>query len=234
MEGALRHDAKLPSSNRPCTYHQSTLLKTHHSGQTAPTFRRLQKQSPGRNMGRLQEFATFLPRLLNQQVSRMALHTKVILCICLHCAHRSPCVWDLDYDTNRQQQAWRLRLMVSQEAMQRLLDWPCDKCQHSTSHLTRAPELSCYKASPWLVRSCHETGPAVRHITSALWQDTAQQEMSEGQTMLSMGLHGSERPLPLQLRNFHCPEEGGRQSKLEEDHPFGDASLIGACRQEEE
>ena len=134
---------------------------------------------------------------------------------CLHCAHRSLCFWDLNYDTNRQQQAWRLRPMVSQEAIQRPLDWQCDKCRNSTSHLTRAPELSRYQASPWLVRSCRETGPAVRHITSAPCQDTARLETSEGQTTLNMGLHGRERPLSSQLRNFHCPEEGGRQSKLE-------------------
>ena len=48
-----------------------------------------------------------------------------------------------------------------------------------------------------------------------------------------MGLHGRERHLPNQLWNLHCPEEGGRQSKLEEDHPFGDAPLVGACGQEE-
>ena len=32
---------------------------------------------------------------------------------CLHCAHRSLCLWDLNYDTNQQQQAWRLQLMMS-------------------------------------------------------------------------------------------------------------------------
>ena len=54
------------------------------------------------------------------------------------------------------------------------------------------------------------------------------------QTTLNMGLYGRERPLSSQLRNFHCPEEGGRPSKLVEDHPFGDAPLVGECRQEEE
>ena len=120
------------------------------------------------------------------------------------------------------------------------LSWICNV--HWTDHVTNVeirrrtsqgvPELSHYKASPWPVRSCRETGPAVRHITSAPCLDTVRLETSEGQTTLNMVLHSRERPLSSQLRNFHCPEEGGRQSKLEEDHPFGDALLVGACRQE--
>ena len=46
------------------------------------------------------------------------------------------------------------------------------------------------------------TGPAVRHITSASCWDTARLETSEGQTMLNMGLHGRERPLPLNFGIF--------------------------------
>ena len=72
----------------------------------------------------------------------------------------------------------------------------------------------------------HDSRLDRRHITSSPCQDTARLETSEGQTMLNMGLHDRERPLPPQLRNFHCPEEGGRQNILKEDHSFGDAPLV--------
>ena len=42
-----------------------------------------------------------------------------------------------------------------------------------------------------------------------------------------------EKDLSLSTSESSCPEEGGGQSKLEEDHLFGDAPLVGACRKEE-
>ena len=73
----------------------------------------------------------------------------------------------------------------------------------------------------------------VRHMTSARCQGTWRLETSEGQTPLNMDINGRERPLP-STSEPSLPWRRRKQSKLEEDHSFGDATLVGAYRQEEE
>ena len=129
-------------------------------------------------------------------VSRLALHTKVILYNVgiVPIALYAPETWTMTQTDNNMLDAF------DQWCLRRL--WNVRWTDHVTN-VTRAPELSRCQASPWLVQFCREIGPAVRHIASAPCQDTARLQTSERQTTLNMGLHGREGPLsPLNLGIF--------------------------------